>query len=256
MSRISLKPLVKLTKEQWEALIKRTMEKQTGKGIEKQAAENIMGFFEPPVERRIGALHRNIPIEAEPGVPSGETIPSIVRLPIEEARAKYFANPELYTPGTGAPEVRRLRMVPPGSPEELARGVAYERIKQEPIVPSRIAQTRSTISKTLESEAVTPEAVKLAESVNLQLQAALVADQLWRDMGGGRSMGAKVWEMYRKSSRQAPHIHSARDYFVSSFVRWRNDPAKFERAYPREAKVLKQLWSEFEQSLTPATGGK
>lgn len=280
MPRIVVRPLVNLTKEQWRTVLRRVMEHEEQSGqraLSKQSGEMLLNRFEPPVERKVGALYRDLGIGGEANYPSGETLRKVERLPIEEARAKYFANPGMYrNPTAYAPPMKQIRQVPPGSPEELAQGLAYEKIRQVPIVTPRTARTQGVVGRELKSQAeeqaltragVGPEDIRagvkpstvLAEKglaqpevsteIGEQLQAALVADQLWKDMGGGRSMGAKVWEMYRSSSRQKSHIKTNRDYFVSSFVRWKQDPVKFERAYPREAKLLMQLWQQFEASV-------
>jgi hypothetical protein len=213
---------------------------------------------------------------------AGEVTRSVERLPIAEARAKYAANPEEYvTPSMSAPSVKELRTVPSGSPEELAGGLAYERIKQSPILPPASGRTSKVIRDELKDQAliqklksigIDPEDIRPGVKLETVLEehgikpgqvetvppAAVLAnygkmaDQAWREMGGARSGGARVWEMYRASSRQSSHIHDARDYFISSVVRWKQDPAKFSKAYPREARVLQQLE---EQGLFEQAGG-
>jgi hypothetical protein len=85
-----------------------------------------------------------------------------------------------------------------------------------------------------------PEASELASH-------AAIASQLWKDMGGEQSLGAKLWEMYKQESK-ASH-GSARDYFISSFVRWRAAPQAYEKANPREARILQSLAETLEGSL-------
>lgn len=261
MPRIDIKPLIKLSKEQWKVLMERMMSKE-GK-LTTKGAGAIMGRpFEPPVEREVGALYQRMG--------EGEGL-SAERLPIAEARAKYAANPEEYVmPSMGAPSVKEMRTVPSGSPEELASGLAYEHIKQSPILPPASGRTSKVIRDELKDQAliqklksigIDPEDIRPGVKLETVLEehgikpgqietlppAAMLAsyghmaDQAWKDMGGGRSMGARVWEMYRSSSRQSSHIKDARDYFVSSVVRWKQDPVKFAKSYPREAKVLQQL---------------
>jgi len=278
MPRLDIKPLIKLSKEQWKVLLERVMAKE-GK-LTTRAAGAVMGRpFEPPVEKEVGALFRDVPMGG------GEATRQVERLPIGEARAKYMANPEQYvTPSMGAPSIKEMRTVPSGSPEELAGGLAYEKIKQTPILPPASGRTSRVIRDEIRSQdleqkvrslGINPEDIRPGVKMETVLEEqgikssqvgivppaaelaanAVLADELWKNMGGGRSMGARVWEMYRSSSRQKSHIHEARDYFISSFVRWKQDPSKFNKAYPREGKVLNQLWSEFESSL-PAGGGQ
>jgi hypothetical protein len=273
MPRYPIKPLIQLSKEQWKVLLERVMQKE-GKFTTRAAGAVMSRPFEPPVEREVGALFRDVPMGA------GEVTRQAERLPIAEARAKYLANPEQYvTPSISAPEMKVMSQVPPGSSEELAAGLAYERVKQVPIVP-QASRTARVMSKEIESQelegavrrlGVNPEDIrpgvkpqtiieemgrKPSEMVTVPPAAelasdAMVADQLWKSMGGGRSLGSKVWEMFRSSSRQKSHINTSRDYFISSFVRWKQAPKHFTKAYPREAKVLNQLWKEFEVSLQP-----
>jgi len=85
--------------------------------------------------------------------------------------------------------------------------------------------------------------------VEKQIQAALIADQLWKDSGGNESFAADVWGMLKKGSK-AHHLDSPRDYFVSSFVKYTNDPVKFKKSHPQEARLIKQLKDEFNASQT------
>lgn len=265
MPRITLAPLIKLSKEQWKVLFERMLAKE-GKLTTKGAGAIMHRPFEPPVEQEVGALFRDMPMGA------GEVTRQVERLPIGEARAKYMANPEQYvTPSMGAPDVNVMRTVPSGSPEELAGGLAYERIKQVPILPPASGRTSHVIREELKDQSlrrklkdigINPDedirpGVKLEtvlaehgikpSQIEGPPPAAILAsfgdtaDNAWKSMGGGRSSGAKVWEMFRTSSRQKSHIQNARDYFISSFVRWKDDPNKFTKAYPREARVLNEM---------------
>lgn len=272
MARFPVKPLIQLSKEQWKVLLERVMEKE-GR-LTKRAAGAVMSRpFKPPGEKTYGELIKRRALGG------GEVEEAVERLPIEEARAKFMEAPSEYRPGWIAPKAKVMRAVEPGSSEELAAGLAYERVKQAPIIPAG-GPTARKMQQELESQeleaatrrlGINPEDVrpgvnlktvieeqgrKPSEMITVPEAAelasdAMVADQLWKSMGGGRSMGAKVWEGFRSSSRQKGHIHNARDYFISSFVRWKQAPKHFGRNYPREAKVLDQLWKEFELSLQP-----
>ncbi len=79
---------------------------------------------------------------------------------------------------------------------------------------------------------------------------AMQADQLWKDMGGSRSLAGKLWEMYHTDSGE-PHS-SSRDYFISNFVRWRSDPVGYAKKKPREANLLQMLSKELEASFGPS----
>jgi hypothetical protein len=80
--------------------------------------------------------------------------------------------------------------------------------------------------------------------VEEQIQAALIADQLWKVGGGSKSIGARVWSDLAKSSGSR-HLETPHDYFVSSFVKWSNDPVKFKKMKPREANLIEQLAAVF-----------
>ena len=80
--------------------------------------------------------------------------------------------------------------------------------------------------------------------VEQQVQAALIADQLWKDGGGSDSLGGSIWEDLKDKSGK--DLESARDYFIRCFVRWSNDPEKFAKNNPTEAKLIQQLNDAFE----------
>lgn len=279
-----IKPITRLTKEQWKTIVMRTMareDKVGGSGLLRAMTDELHeGNIQPDAIKKVGEL----------GVPTPGGNIKTVRLPIEEARARYFANPDDYIAGGYAPQVSQVTTSPAqppmGVPEDMVfgglRDIAVERVKQVPIVPPRLTNTRRSIEKgymlkeaedrlaqkgiglndvdpnvnparALEEQGVKLKKDEVLPPVGQLTQSALIADQLWKDMGGGRSSGARVWELYRKSSRQSSHIANGRDYFISSFIRWKENPGKFVKSYPREAKLLNQLWTEFEASLA---GGK
>jgi len=176
--------------------------------------------------------------------------------------------------------------VPPGaeevlSPEDLAQKVSYERMKFKPIIPGGVRQAAGVINKEAASEetstllrraGLTPEDIRpgvspqqvLAEKgiqtgiekppISQVMQNALIADTLWKEMGGSRSIGGKKWQEYLE---HAPgmirkNYTTGRDYFISSFNKWRNDPKGFSRTHPREGRILEEVWKTFEDSITQA----
>lgn len=72
---------------------------------------------------------------------------------------------------------------------------------------------------------------------------AMLADQLWKDMGGTKSMGGKLWDMY---AEDAGYSGTAKDYFVSSFLKWKRDPQGFSKKSPREANLWQALSAELD----------
>lgn len=243
MPRVNIKPVLKLTKEQGKALIERLMAKE-GKLTPKVANELLK--YEPPVERSMGILHKDLPI----GV--GESTRKSEILPLGEARAKYFADPEAYSnPSMGAPSAKVLRKVEPGSPEELASGLAYERNKFSPIVPYTVKQASKVSKQTIKDMVI--ENPKMTKDVALppaqeMLSHAVIADNMWKLMtgrAGSRSMAAKVWENLNQASRLKSQGWSTRDYFINSYTRFKRDPKKFVKTFPREARILDQMEREF-----------
>jgi len=243
MPRFPIKPIIKLTKEQWREVLRRVFEKEVK--LTPKAVGELMKY-EPPVTREMGTLARDIPI----GV--GEAVRGFERLPIEEARAKYFASPESYvTPSAVEPSVKEMAALPPpGSPlgaSEMAKRIAYERLNFEPIIPPRTQQAAGVIRK--EAGASAAEVPPVAQVV----QTALIGDSLWKEIGGTRSVAGKRWQELLNSSRGAvkSHFKTGRDYFISSYYRWKQDPLKFRKNYPREAKLLEQAQKIFEESIGP-----
>jgi len=246
MPKISIKPLFKLSKAQWQHVMSRVLEKEGGK-LTPRGGEFIMDKFAPPVEKEIGTLRSKVPMFE--GATEDEMKTITERLPIGEARAKYLSSPGQYmSPGPVGPSAKVLRQVQPGSSEELASGLAYEKLRESPLIPRELSRGMSVIKRDI------PELAG-REATSERAQLAAVAEQLWKDaVGGGRSMGGKMFENLRNSSRQRSHIKNAKDYFISSFVRWKQDATGFKRAYPREAKILEQVWGEFEASLPLGQG--
>jgi len=276
-----LEPLTKLTKEQWKAIIRRLMDKE---GRLTESLANRIMKTEPPVEQAMGRLEQVIPTggvgrQVSPGRFLGETTSRIENLPIEEARARYFASPESYrAPGLfGEPSAKVLEQFKPG-PETgaFARDLAYTRQKFQPIIPPSTRSAAGVLRGEAEEEAVstglrrfglTAEDVRPempikqflrsrgvsvreeAPAIAEVLQTAMLADSLWKSFGGGRSAEGHLWEAYRSSSNLKHKFAASRDYFISSFSRWRQDPGQFAKKYPREAKLLKKIWDAFQEGL-------
>jgi len=266
MPKIPIRPLVKLSKEQWKELIKRVFSKEAK--LTEKAAGEIMGT-EPLVTREMGTLTKEIPM----GVGESRTVSE--RLPIEEARAKYFASPSQYSMPRGyEPEAREIASLPPPSTQlggdEMAKRIAYERLKFKPIIPPSTQSAMRVIGEDIagpEKETlmrragltmedirpgVKPETV-LAEKgfqarvekppIEVVARAAQAADQLWKGIGGARSAEGKRWNDFLEGARGSVkrHFDSGRDYFISSFYRWYQDPKSFSKSFPRESKIFNDI---------------
>lgn len=216
MPKFNVRPLIKLSKQQYKVLAERVIQKEGE--ISRGAVDEIMQYA-PPAEKTMGNLTTK---STERGMETFE------RLPIAEARAKYYSNPDLFTPGRAGPPARVVRPSVPGEPAEIGRGVSYELEK---------TATVDTPKARIDHLMTTPIAEITSDSAH--------ADRLWAMLGGGRSVGGKLWERYRASSRQKASIDTAKDYFNSCFVRWKAQPKDFAKKHPREAKILNRIWDEY-----------
>jgi hypothetical protein len=198
-----LEAATKLSQWQWKKLLWRVMQKEGGR-LTEDTAKELMEKGGPYTERTLGALygpHPN-PSLAEAGVRSPEY------LPIDEARAKYYQNPEQYIPGGSRPPVDELKQVPQFSPEDFAAGIAWRRNKFAPVVPPQVRGamgvmnrdiTQTGAEKQLGQMGLAPEDVQPSPEKFLKQQGveppsgelkqvlgdALEADQIWREMAGG-----------------------------------------------------------------------
>lgn len=276
-----LEPLTRPTIEQWKAIVRRLIDKR---GRLTESLVNKIMKTEPPVEATMGRLEQAVPTgeigqQIFPGRFLGETKSFFENLPIEEARAKYFAAPERYRAPSifGEPPAKVLEQFEPGpGTGAFARDIAYTRQKFAPIIPPSTRSAAEVLRGEAEEEAVStglrrfglaeedvrPEmSIKQflrSKGVNLKeetpaiaevLQTAMLADALWKNFKGGRSTDGHLWDAYRSSSNLKHKFVTRRDYFLSSFNRWRQDPGQFAKKYPREAKLLKKEWSDFQKDL-------
>jgi len=217
MPRVPVKPLIKLSKKQLAAVFERELDRSGGK-LTQEGISNIRKF-EPLVTRETGALTTK---SAEKGMSTVE------RLPIEDARKKFYKNPEMYTPHKGGPPALEIRPSVPGEEAEVGRHLSYERVRNLPVDTAKAR--REHLMSTPVSEIVSNDAH---------------AERIWGMIGGGRSVGGKLWERFRQSSRLSSKINNSKDYFKSSFIRWKEQPKSFRKNFPREAAILDEVWSKY-----------
>jgi hypothetical protein len=77
-------------------------------------------------------------------------------------------------------------------------------------------------------------------------------------MGGGRSAEAKLWEKYRQGSRSGAYkVPTAKDYFITSAVRFNRDPGAFKTRYPKEYNLIDKIYDVYkkETGVDPRTIG-
>lgn len=145
------------------------------------------------------------------------------------------------------------------APEGMAAGIANARNPASSVMPKPMMQQALPLEKPPITESVDPMTSTIEDTFNpkvpdelsvvdQQIQAALIADQLWKDQGGNESLGGQVWRAYMSKSSDVGHLESPRDYFVSRFVRWKTNPEEFKKKHPQEARLLSALNDEFEVS--------
>jgi hypothetical protein len=271
-----VRPIVDMTKAQATALVKRIMaNKNLAKKTEQLANRELMGGplpqlsgnapenaaremltqYAPGSERVMGNL---LDTEA-----MGAAGPQARNLPIEEAMATYLSNPERYKAGPMGGPVSRVMPTAPGGPQdmtgELGGGIAMERLKfKNPIQALGTGPTKSSITREMTGQNALPEVgpveayekmmrqkferkapspVPLKDLENL----AVRLDDMWQGSGGARSSYGEQWRDYRKSFSMQNNIKTPKDYFISSAVRYKNDPAQFAKRFPREKKLLDRM---------------
>jgi|GEM_PF-4769675 len=225
------KPKLKPSKGQLKALVERS---GTIKGVIPPEAALIPGLpeeifkFKPPVTREVGELTTRHP---EPGMGIS------TKLPYEEAQRVFFSDPERYIPGAGAPPAKILRRAIPGEAAEIGGGLAYERQVQRPVA----------------TEAGYKQFLKFSHATEIQNNDAQ-ADRLWGLIGGGRSIGGKQWESFRRvrerDGKQVPE--TGHQFFKACFVDWRDKPKLFKKNFKKEATLLEKIWDVHGPSAAPA----
>mgnify|MGYP006883563382 CR=1 FL=1 len=244
-----IKPITKLSESQWRAILERTIMRE-GKSVGvpsslKPSLTQAMEGTAPPAERVMGRLYKP---DLRPGF-EGAAVPE--DLPWEAAKAKYLADPSAYlNKRASIPPAKHLGFgMEPGSPQDVSqalvpglepKGVVYESLKYKPVVGAGEAKAQKAIESIFKEEGGPPPKVEQL------VQDAAVFDIMWKQIGGMRSAGGKLWEMYWKGSNKAKSetINTARDYFLWCATQWKKNPTWFKSKYPREVKMLERYWGE------------
>lgn len=200
---------------------------------------------QPPRQQVLGRL-----MQQKEGIPFSEPTPVSRDYPLLEARLRYMQNPRSdvnpggYAPGGVPPPMRQLRTVEPGSLNDLTgKGVSYEGVK--------FGRVESAFER--KARLVAPE--ETTASLPEILSTATALERMWQLMGGKRSVAGKMWNMLREGSPGRNKVVDTKDYFIRSGLRWREDPVKFSRQWPREAKLMNEIWQQLEQEVGPVGGG-
>lgn len=229
---------------------------QMGQGMNPSWVDALIGT-QPAQSQEYGRLIDRTAVRE--GVP-----PTPMTMPIQQAREMFFGNPERYKEVTGTPSAKWMRPAVPNSAEDvtapMAGGIAFERMKFPPIVPSSVRSTARSMGNApdMMAEAAMPEGAqgmagamealmrpkampKEAQSLSEHMSTALMMDDLWKSTGGLRSSVGMRWKDLWQASRLKGKVSSAKDYFLSSAIRFKEDPARFAKSFPREAKLLESI---------------
>lgn len=221
----SVKPTIKLSNEQRRVALSRMIDKQ---GNSQQQPPAI------PPQGLAGGLAQNTPSQLPPG-----SMQSPPQAPLGMEGPPMGPPPGM---GIGGPPMPPMGMngPPPGPPSGIGNGPGDLSIAEEP-----------ELMKPMPDELDTPTDTNPGElsPVEMQIQSALIADQLWKDMGGDESMGSSMWDKLRKEAK-GDAMETPKDYFMSSFIKYKTDPGKFRKNFPKEANLISQLADEFEASVS------
>lgn len=244
-----IKPITKITESQWKAILERTIMRE-GKsvGVPSTLKPELTAAMEgtvPPMERTLGRLYKP---DLRPGM-EGSAIPE--DLPWEAAKAKFMADPSAYlNKRASIPPAKHLGFgMEPGAPQDVSQalapemppvGMTYESIKYKPIMSSGEVKAQKAIETIMKEEGGPPP------KIDQLVQDAAIFDIMWKQTGGMRAAGGKLWEMYWKGSNKANSeiINTPKDYFLWCATNWKKNPTWFESKFPREAKMLKRYWQE------------
>jgi len=209
------------------------------------AVDEVMAT-QPPRELIMSRLRQQ-----KEGVPFTE--PTLIErdYPFIEAKMRYLknpateANPGGYIPVNAVTRgYKRLRGVVPGSAEDVTgkakKGLSYEKV--------RFKSVESQFEQKARRAAQEPEAMGKASLPEI-ISTATLLERMWQLMGGKRSVSGHFWESLRKGSPGKTQVKDTKDYFIRSGLRWREDPVKFARQWPREAKLLTGIWDELSKGV-------
>lgn len=251
MGRVPLIKIATITKAQISEAMKRhgLKEGEISLGLVRELSDN----YAPQSIKKMGGLTIKAEVvgpkmgmygvqPVEKGMERGMT------LPIEEAQLRYLENPEMFTPGRAGPMIKNVRPAIPGEAAEIGSGLAYEGLKPT-FVASKAAERNKLVS--------TP----LAEISGDENHAKWIWTMMTTDPATGKYLGEKsaaahVWDNFRKSKnirssektiqgkrkKSVPVYANAQDYFISCFIKWRQQPAQFAKNFTRESKMLPKIW--------------
>ncbi len=229
-------PILRLTRKQWQKLLERVF-KREGRTLGEAAP--LVFPYEPPEERLLGRLIRYRDLEGKLLSPREEGVGKLARawrkgdirretieMPLSEARQEFFARPEEYVPYQQATSAKVLRETPGGP--------SYAKERVSPILPPSFMKTMKTFRV---------EGAPFKRIVEDALEAELLWNQVELTMG--RPLWRELFKTYMKrATSKKTGYRTPKDYFVGQFKRWKQDPKKFTKSFPREGRLFQTYWSE------------
>jgi hypothetical protein len=195
----------------------------------------------------------------------GEEITRAKDYPWLDALNKYMQEPGKYTP-----EVKHR---PPtdvlsfgAKTKATPSGVSYEQKIFRPVKEPAERARRATIEAEAERAAEAKiqkkaiskygapikkvDKLKVAEiPTEERLKQAAVLDQVWKALGGKRTLTGRSWEMFRQSSRGRRKAPDAREYFIRVGLRWMENPEAAAKIYPREVRSMRSIFKDFAEDI-------
>ena len=264
----TVKPKVKLSKKQWDALMERVVLRKSKvgqamplyseKGLPKAAMPEAGGVLgtAPTKERLFGRLN-------EPKFQGSEFTHNVPQdYPLGEAMMRFRKSEGALTaPSSHIPpaDVLSMKGGTPSYERRIFKNVAQPVKRAE----SAVADVAPEVSPKLGRPAVEKvsqaeiSAGKIASKPSDELiNEALLLDKMWQTMGGGRTYTGRMWKLYKETARGRFKTADTRDYFIRQGLRWRDNPEAYAKLHPREAKSLQSIWDNFMQEYGPGGVGK
>lgn len=263
---VRVKPDVKISRTQAAMYALRQMDKgemapQTQRAsspgvLNQPEAMQMPGQFEPQQEKIMGRLMET----RDKGTKDQITIPH--DMPYEEALAmsvRQAGMPEAertMTPATGTiPPVKRLLRMEGGAPQ-------FESMRWKPLSEQSQSATRAVESASTQASQVRTRqmarGVKPSAIQDLETN-AIMATQMWKAMGGMRSMEGKMWKrnintVFRGGASHKTQTNAdAMDAFVKVAIEWIDNSEAASKKYPNA--LIQSIQKAFETYQGATQGG-
>lgn len=285
-----IKAATKLTPIQWRRLLERVVLRQEGKSTVKGSlpGEEAMGkavgevFKTEPVQSKVyGRLYEHTQVHGEhrmqprdypyveavirhiksKGALTAESKPlpssKVLTAPGGEihgvdphkavTRSKMYKRAKVYGQLGGSYEKRVYKPIDPVSKRINPEVIEAEKLKKAKLV--RKAKQLAPAKKSFEKVRGGKISVEAASSDNL-IKHALMLDQMWKFIGGKRTVTGKFWNQLRSSAPGRRKVADARDYFYRIGLKWIENPEATAKTYPREVKSLERIWEELNNAVS------